>query len=176
MVWGASFDPSDYSRKYLFPPNAEGPGGITPLHVVASMANSDELVDALSNDPKEMGMRCWKSTLDSTGLSPYAYALMRNNHTYNELVAQKLADKENGQISLSIHNEVVPLDVEKEQNNKKLSEFKQRSPRHWLSCPLQVGETGVRHKLIQKIKRSSVSMNRQSAGICFDELTSFLDM
>ncbi|GAA0139954.1 hypothetical protein LIER_35166 [Lithospermum erythrorhizon] len=72
-------------------------------------------------------MRCWNSALDSNGLSPYAYALMRNNHSYNDLVAQKLYDKENGQISLSIRNELVSLELEKEQNNsRKLSEFQQR--------------------------------------------------
>ncbi|GAA0141706.1 hypothetical protein LIER_02788 [Lithospermum erythrorhizon] len=121
----SALDFSDNSQKYIFQPNALGPGGITPLHVAASMSNSDNLVDSLTNDPQEIGMRSWNSTLDSTGLSPYAYALLRNNHSYNDLVAQKLADTENGQISLSIHNELVPLELEKVQNKKKLIEFKQ---------------------------------------------------
>lgn len=41
-------------KKYLFPPNVIGPGGITPLHLAASMTDSDDMVDALTNDPLEV--------------------------------------------------------------------------------------------------------------------------
>lgn len=50
-------------------------------------------------------MRSWDSLIDENGLSPYAYAQLRNNHPYNELVAQKLVDRKNGQVSVSISDE-----------------------------------------------------------------------
>lgn len=94
------------TSKYIFPPNLLGPGGITPLHLAACTSGSDDMVDALTSDPQEIGLNCWNSLLDSSGLSPYAYALMRNHHSYNRLVARKLADKKNGQVSISIGNEM----------------------------------------------------------------------
>ncbi|KAL3505532.1 hypothetical protein ACH5RR_035373 [Cinchona calisaya] len=99
-------DSSDTSKKYIFTPNLVGPGGVTPLHLAASTLRSDDLVDALTSDPQEIGLHCWNSLLDANGLSPYSYAAMRNNHSYNRLVAQKLANKENGQVSVSIGNEI----------------------------------------------------------------------
>ncbi|KAA0064679.1 squamosa promoter-binding-like protein 14 [Cucumis melo var. makuwa] len=101
----------DAEKKYLFPPNFIGPGGITPLHLAASMADADDLVDALTNDPLEIGLECWSSQLDESGRSPQAYALMRGNHTCNELVKRKLGDKKNGQVSVRIGNEIEQLEV-----------------------------------------------------------------
>ncbi|KAI4389669.1 hypothetical protein MLD38_001870 [Melastoma candidum] len=95
------------SSTYLFIPDAVGPGGITPLHVAASISGSLDVVNALTNDPQEIGLNGWNSLLDSNGLSPHAYAMMRNNHSYNELVARKLADKEKCQISLTIEGQSV---------------------------------------------------------------------
>lgn len=45
---------NDASRKYIFPPNFVGPGGITPLHLAACMSGSDDMVDALTSDPQEV--------------------------------------------------------------------------------------------------------------------------
>ncbi|XP_052188154.1 squamosa promoter-binding-like protein 14 [Diospyros lotus] len=94
------------SSNYIFPPNLVGPAGVTPLHLAASLSGSVDMVDALTSDPQEFGLHCWYSALDSNGLSPYAYATMRNNHSYNNLVAQKLADRKNAQVSVSIGNEI----------------------------------------------------------------------
>ncbi|XP_057469611.1 squamosa promoter-binding-like protein 14 [Actinidia eriantha] len=96
----------DDTLKYIFPPNLVGPGGITPLHLAACTSSSDDVVDALTGDPQEIGLHCWNSLLDANGLSPYAYALMRNNHSYNRLVARKLADRKNGQVSVSVATEI----------------------------------------------------------------------
>lgn len=41
-------------KKYIFPPNHAGPGGLTPLHLAASMSNSEDMIDALMNDPEEV--------------------------------------------------------------------------------------------------------------------------
>lgn len=42
------------SETYLFPPNSAGPGGITPLHLAASTEDSEEMVNALTDDPQEV--------------------------------------------------------------------------------------------------------------------------
>ncbi|KDP36723.1 hypothetical protein JCGZ_08014 [Jatropha curcas] len=94
------------SRSYIFPPNLPGPGGITSLHLAACTSGSDDLVDALTNDPQEIGLSCWNSLLDANDQSPYAYAIMTNNHSYNTLVARKLADRRNSQVSLTIGTEM----------------------------------------------------------------------
>ncbi|XP_021717801.1 squamosa promoter-binding-like protein 14 [Chenopodium quinoa] len=98
---------SDSSKKYIFPPNLRGPGGITPLHLAACTSGSYDIVDALTNDPMQIGLHSWKSLLDDGGQSPYSYALMRNNHTLNSMVAQKLSDRKNKQVSVTIGNEIV---------------------------------------------------------------------
>uniref|UniRef100_A0A7N0T023 SBP-type domain-containing protein n=1 Tax=Kalanchoe fedtschenkoi TaxID=63787 RepID=A0A7N0T023_KALFE len=90
------------SKIYVFPPNCTGPGGLTPLHIAACTSGLEDVVDALTNDPTELGLCCWESQLDESGQSPYAYATLRNNLSYNRLVAQKLADRRNNQISLSV--------------------------------------------------------------------------
>jgi hypothetical protein len=105
---------SDSSKKYIFMPNLSGPGGITPLHLAACASGSEEMVDTLTSDPQEVGLFGWNSLLDENGLSPYAYATMRNNHSYNKLVARKLADRQKGQVSVAIGMEI----EESEQANK----------------------------------------------------------
>ncbi|KAL0324788.1 UNVERIFIED_CONTAM: Squamosa promoter-binding-like protein 14 [Sesamum radiatum] len=88
-----SVDSTDTYEKFIFLPNMAGPGGVTPLHLAACMSSSDDMVDALTSDPQEVGLWSWNSVLDANGLSPHAYALMRNNHSYNALVARKLAGR-----------------------------------------------------------------------------------
>lgn len=54
----------------------------------------------------QIGLNCWSSLLDSNRQTPYAYALMTNNQSYNKLVACKLADRRNDQISVTIRNDI----------------------------------------------------------------------
>ncbi|KAF6174231.1 hypothetical protein GIB67_033763 [Kingdonia uniflora] len=93
---------TDSSRKYLFFPNQAGPGGVTPLHLAACMNDSEHIVEALINDPQEIGLACWNTLEDANGQSPSAYATMRDNHSYNRLVARKITDRKNGHISIPI--------------------------------------------------------------------------
>lgn len=125
------------SKKFVFLPNITGPGGITPLHLAACTSGSDDMVDLLTNDPHEVlclslmmqtkkpnfrllqtekypfcccfqiGLSSWNTHCDASGQTPHSYAAMRNNHTYNSLVARKLADKRNKQVSLNMENEIV---------------------------------------------------------------------
>ncbi|KAM7253347.1 hypothetical protein ACFE04_025965 [Oxalis oulophora] len=97
---------SDGSKKYMFLPNLSGPGGITPLHLAACTSGSEEMVDVLTSDPQEIGIFAWNTLVDENGQSPFAYAAMRNNHSYNKLVARKLADKQNSQVSVTIGMEI----------------------------------------------------------------------
>lgn len=36
---------------YLFRPDAVGPGGLTPLHIAATLESRDDILDALTDDP-----------------------------------------------------------------------------------------------------------------------------
>ncbi|KAK9112361.1 hypothetical protein Scep_019880 [Stephania cephalantha] len=93
---------SDGSKNYLFPPNQAGPGFITPLHLAACTHNSEAVVDALTNDPQHIGLKCWTTLMDANGQSPHAYASMRNNHSYNRLVFQKIDDRKHGHLTITV--------------------------------------------------------------------------
>lgn len=95
------------TSKYIFTPNLQGPGGITPLHLAACTTDSYDIVDVLTDDPMQIGLNCWSTLLDDSGQSPYSYALMRNNHALNSIVAQKLVDRRNMQVSVTIGSEIV---------------------------------------------------------------------
>ncbi|KAJ0988110.1 hypothetical protein J5N97_006466 [Dioscorea zingiberensis] len=108
--YSVQIDSSSEPRVFLFPPNSSGPGGVTPLHLAARMQGSDDMVDALTNDPQQIGLSCWNSIQDDSGHSPFAYALLRHNHAYNRLVATKLVDKLNSQVSIAVGNDETSLD------------------------------------------------------------------
>lgn len=78
---------------YLFRPDAVGPGGLTPLHVVASLAGFENLLDALIDDPGQVGLEAWKSARDSTGLTPNDYACLRGHYSYVHMVQKKINQK-----------------------------------------------------------------------------------
>ncbi|KAI3465501.1 hypothetical protein Pfo_022164 [Paulownia fortunei] len=126
LIHYSIIDSTDTSENFIFVPNMAGPGGVTPLHLAACTSSSDDMVDALTSDPEEVGLHSWNSVLDANGLSPYAYALMRNNHSYNALVARKLADRENGQVSVSIEDEIEQFQVEVDEDKKTISHFNKR--------------------------------------------------
>ncbi|CAN6440497.1 unnamed protein product [Victoria cruziana] len=90
------------STDYLFPPNSVGIGGITSLHLAACARGSEDLIDALTNDPQEIGLKAWTSALDASGTSPHGYALLKNHHSYNSLVHRKLVDRACAQVSITI--------------------------------------------------------------------------
>eukprot|EP00249_Psilotum_nudum_P023892 c29019_g2_i1 orf=1012-4446(+) len=77
--------------KFIFRPDICGPGALTPLHVAASVQDAEELVDALTNDPAQVGLNAWDNVRDSTGQTPLAYAVSRGHQSYIHLVEQKLA-------------------------------------------------------------------------------------
>ncbi|XP_010256977.1 PREDICTED: squamosa promoter-binding-like protein 14 [Nelumbo nucifera] len=96
----------DNTKQYLFPPNSVGPGGVTPLHLAACIQGLEEIVDSLTNDPQQIGLKCWNSLPDANGQTPFTYSLMRNNHSYNRMVARKLAERKRGQVSIPVGDEI----------------------------------------------------------------------
>ncbi|KAJ8528912.1 hypothetical protein K7X08_030652 [Anisodus acutangulus] len=78
---------------YLFRPDSEGPGGLTPLHIVACLDGYESLLEALIDDPGQIGMEAWKSARDSTGLTPNDYASLRGHYSYIHVVQKKINEK-----------------------------------------------------------------------------------
>eukprot|EP01018_Ginkgo_biloba_P020335 Gb_41517 [translate_table: standard] len=97
------------SSSFVFSPDSVGPGGLTPLHLAASMQDAEDIVDALTSDPQEIGLQAWTAALDANQQTPHAYALMRNNHSYNRMVGRKLADRISAQVSITIWKEHTSL-------------------------------------------------------------------
>ncbi|XP_045807774.1 squamosa promoter-binding-like protein 1 [Trifolium pratense] len=79
----------DY-QSFLFRPDAVGPAGLTPLHIAAGKDGSEDVLEALTNDPSMVGIEAWKSARDSTGSTPEDYARLRGHYTYIHLVQKKI--------------------------------------------------------------------------------------
>ncbi|KAJ8767274.1 hypothetical protein K2173_017318 [Erythroxylum novogranatense] len=90
-------------RNVIFKPDAVGPAGLTPLHVAASMFGSENVLDALTDDPELLGIKAWKQARDNTGLTPNDYAYLLGHYSYIHLVQRKIKKK-----SDSVH---VVLDI-----------------------------------------------------------------
>ena len=58
----------------------------------------------------QIGLSCWHAALDDDGQSPETYAKLRNNNAYNELVAQKLVDRKNNQVTIMVGKEEIHMD------------------------------------------------------------------
>uniref|UniRef100_A0A0C9RMY9 TSA: Wollemia nobilis Ref_Wollemi_Transcript_9851_4110 transcribed RNA sequence n=1 Tax=Wollemia nobilis TaxID=56998 RepID=A0A0C9RMY9_9CONI len=78
------------SDNFLFKPDMPGPAGLTPLHIAASMDSAEGVLDALTNDPCQIGAKAWINVRDQTGKTPEDYALLGGRHSYIELVHKKL--------------------------------------------------------------------------------------
>ncbi|XP_021290234.1 squamosa promoter-binding-like protein 1 [Herrania umbratica] len=88
---------------FIFKPNVAGPAGLTPLHVAASNEGSENVLDALTDDPGLVAIEAWKSARDSTGLTPNDYACLRGHYSYIHLVQRKINKKsECGHVVLDI--------------------------------------------------------------------------
>lgn len=75
---------------FLFKPDFEGPAGLTPLHIAAGRDDSEDVLDALTDDPGKVGVKAWKSARDSTGFTPEDYARLRGHYSYIHLVQGKI--------------------------------------------------------------------------------------
>ncbi|GAB4830631.1 Cysteine desulfurase mitochondrial [Ancistrocladus abbreviatus] len=77
-------------KKFLFRPDATGPAGLTPLHTAAGRDGSEDVLDALINDPGMVGLEAWKRAHDSTGSTPEDYARLRGHYGYIHIVQRKM--------------------------------------------------------------------------------------
>ncbi|XP_023764294.1 squamosa promoter-binding-like protein 1 isoform X1 [Lactuca sativa] len=85
----------------LFKPDAVGPAGLTPLHIAAGKDGSEDVLDALTNDPQMVGVEAWRRSHDSSGLTPYDYASLRGHYPYIHLVQRKM-NKNKGHVVVDI--------------------------------------------------------------------------
>ncbi|PIN24565.1 hypothetical protein CDL12_02712 [Handroanthus impetiginosus] len=83
----------EIDQSSLFRPDVAGPGGLTPLHVAAGRDGSEDILDALTDDPRKVGIGAWKSALDSAGSTPEDYARLRGHYSYIHLVQRKINKK-----------------------------------------------------------------------------------
>ncbi|KAJ9546331.1 hypothetical protein OSB04_018874 [Centaurea solstitialis] len=81
------------SGSVWFRPDAAGPGGLTPLHIASGKDGSEDVLDALTDDPQLIGLEAWRNSRDSSGLSPYDYASLRGHYNYIHLVQRKMNKK-----------------------------------------------------------------------------------
>lgn len=86
----------------IFTPVMEGPAGLTPLHVAASISNAMDIVDALTSDPYQAGLHAWKNACDCSGRTPEWHALNSGNLSYVQLVNGKLARKQSQCVTIRI--------------------------------------------------------------------------
>lgn len=77
------------SNGFVLKPDMPGPAGLTPLHIAASMEKAEGVLDALTNDPGQIGAKAWTDSRDKTGMTPEDYALLGGRHAYIELVHKK---------------------------------------------------------------------------------------
>lgn len=101
----------------------------------------------------QIGPSCWNSILDASGHSPYSYAFMKNNHSYNKLVARKLADRRNGQVTIPVGVEIEQSGLTKEQVHGLSSQSKQRG-KSCTKCAVAAA------KLNKRVRGSQGLLNR----------------
>ncbi|KMZ60230.1 putative Squamosa promoter-binding protein [Zostera marina] len=83
--------------------------GLTPLHMAASRDDTEAVLDALTDDPGQVGISAWKTIRDITNYTPEDYARAKNHESYLRLVDKKITQKSN---SSSTHVIVdIPMSV-----------------------------------------------------------------
>ncbi|CAL0320893.1 unnamed protein product [Lupinus luteus] len=102
----------------LFRPDVAGPAGLTPLHIAAGKDGSEDVLDALTNDPCMVGIKAWKNARDSTGSTPEDYARLRGHYTYIHLVQKKI-NKRQGTSHVVVE---IPSNVTESTSNQKQNE------------------------------------------------------
>ncbi|CAM0881042.1 unnamed protein product [Alopecurus aequalis] len=76
--------------RLLFTPDVTGPSNITPLHIAATITDAAAILDALTDDPQQIGLKTWKNARDATGYTPEDYARRRGHISYIQMVENKI--------------------------------------------------------------------------------------
>ncbi|AQK89115.1 Squamosa promoter-binding protein-like (SBP domain) transcription factor family protein [Zea mays] len=76
--------------QFLFTPAMTELSNITPLHIAATISDAIGVLDALTDDPQQLGIKAWKNARDATGFTPEEYAAKRGNISYIQMVQDKI--------------------------------------------------------------------------------------
>ncbi|KRH37685.2 hypothetical protein GLYMA_09G082000v4 [Glycine max] len=146
--------------RFIFRPDTVGPVGLTPLHVAASMHGSENVLDALTDDPGMVGTEAWKSAQDATGLTPYDYASMRGYYSYIQLVQSKTSNTCKSQHVLDIPGTLVDSNTKQKQSDRhrssKVSSLQTEKiettamPRRCGLCQQKLAYGGMRRALVYR--------------------------
>ncbi|MBA0645193.1 hypothetical protein Goklo_013320 [Gossypium klotzschianum] len=108
----------------LFRPDVLGPGGLTPLHIAAGKDGSEDVLDALTDDPGKVGIDAWNSAQDSTGSTPEDYARLRGHYSYIHLVQRKINKRSpSGHVVVDIPATPSVSSPNQKQNNETTTSF-----------------------------------------------------
>ncbi|KAL9430527.1 hypothetical protein AB3S75_025836 [Citrus x aurantiifolia] len=119
-------------KGFLFRPDAIGPAGLTPIHIAAGKDGSEDVLDALTDDPGMVGIEAWKNARDSSGSTPEDYARLRGHYSYIHLVQKKINKRPNGgHVVVDICGVVPDSNIYQKQNNESTACF-------------EIGQTAVR--------------------------------
>ncbi|GMJ09278.1 squamosa promoter binding protein-like 1 [Hibiscus trionum] len=111
-------------KSFLFRPDALGPAGLTPLHIAAGKDDSEDVLDALTDDPGKVGIDAWKSARDSTGSTPEDYARLRGHYSYIHLVQKKISKRPpSGHVVVDVPGTFSDCSTRQKQNNESTSSF-----------------------------------------------------
>uniref|UniRef100_A0A1D1YRL6 Squamosa promoter-binding-like protein 6 n=2 Tax=Anthurium amnicola TaxID=1678845 RepID=A0A1D1YRL6_9ARAE len=111
-----------FQRSLLFRPDMLGPFNVTPLHIAASMCDGENVLDALTDDPGQLGIKAWMSVRDSSGLTPEDYAHSRGFKSYIHLVQKKINQKSAAKHTvLDIPGMPADLDINQKQTSGSIS-------------------------------------------------------
>nr|KYP56121.1 Squamosa promoter-binding-like protein 12 [Cajanus cajan] len=119
------------NQTFLFRPDVVGPAGLTPLHIAAGKDDSEDVLDALTNDPCTVGIAAWKNARDSTGSTPEDYARLRGHYGYIHLVQKKI-NKRQGATHVVVE---IPSNTTENNTNQKQNES---------STSFEIGKAEVR--------------------------------
>ncbi|KAK1317504.1 Squamosa promoter-binding-like protein 1 [Acorus calamus] len=134
---------NQHGEGFLFKPNMCGPAGITPLHIAASTTGALDVLDALTNDPGQLGIQSWKTIRDATGYTPEDYARSKGHNSYIDLLQKKTdtgkpePDQEPRHVVLDIPT-IIAMGVPKEADAGKQLAFQMEKP--VLSCKLCINQ------------------------------------
>ncbi|XVF80753.1 hypothetical protein PTKIN_Ptkin15bG0100500 [Pterospermum kingtungense] len=113
-------------KSFLFRPDVLGPAGLTPLHIAAGKDGSEDVLDALTDDPGKVGIDAWKSARDSSGSTPEDYARLRGHYSYIRLVQKKMNINRrppSGHVVVDIPGALSDCSTNQKQNNGSISSF-----------------------------------------------------
>ncbi|KAK4406884.1 Squamosa promoter-binding-like protein 1 [Sesamum angolense] len=95
-----------------------------PSHVAAGRDGSEDILDALTDDPGKVGIGAWKSALDSTGFTPEDYARLRGHYSYIHLVQRKINRRvSSGHVVVDISDTVSESSINQKPNMEPPASF-----------------------------------------------------